>query len=65
MPRKIPKSLPPGAGPYIRGYWAYVFGEERAAPEGDIYSEEYRRKFYDGYDEARRKAETRNTLTRG
>jgi len=56
--------LPPGAGPYTRGYWHYALGLERTPPGGPLYSEEYIRKWKAGYDDARIRDMVKNTQTR-
>jgi len=65
MPKTVNKAIPPGAGPFTRGYWAFVWGEPRELPDDFNYSADFRREFERGYDEARHKAQERNSITRG
>lgn len=64
MPKRIPNKLPPGAGPRTRGYWSYVFGEQRKPPTGDIYDEDYTEAWLMGYDQARKDEQRRNSTIR-
>ena len=61
---KTKGKIPPGAGPYTRGFWHYAYGLERKPPDGPLYNAEWVRKWKAGYDDARIKDMVKKSQTR-
>ena len=65
MTKKVSKALPPGAGPFTRGYWSFVFGEGPEPPHKTYHDDEYREEWARGYEKARLDQLRRKSQTRG
>jgi len=59
------RKIPPGASPYLQGYWSYVWCLERKPPEWhENHDEQFRLDWLRGYDDARLHDGIRQTKTR-